>query len=202
MSASPWNVGLTVVGSLAVGLAIGSSWPSESAPVADEATLGSEQQDRVALALVTELRGIREVLERLEAVGPATRSIEVPVGEEGATANAPSDSWVAALGTRLGALEEKLAASATAAAEPRAAPPIRLPSESFEPAPLPSHADVSTREFSKRHYFWSMQQVVDAYGLPEEMTINPHGEHIWGYEHGGETLEFVLHDGYVARVEW
>jgi len=34
------------------------------------------------------------------------------------------------------------------------------------------------------------------------MSINPHGEHVWFYPHGDRGLEFVFHDGFVARTEW
>ena len=44
--------------------------------------------------------------------------------------------------------------------------------------------------------------MVDAYGLPEEMSVNPHGEFVWSYPEGDDDLEFVFHEGALVRVEW
>jgi hypothetical protein len=44
--------------------------------------------------------------------------------------------------------------------------------------------------------------VVDAYGVPDEISTNPHGSQIWIYDDGDASLEFVFRDGFVLRVEW
>lgn len=74
--------------------------------------------------------------------------------------------------------------------------------DDFEPEPFPPREEYSTDAFSQRHMFWGYQQVLDAYGLPDEIAGNPHGHLVWCYQHDGEDLEFVFHDGFVLRVEW
>jgi len=158
MRDSPWIIGATIIGSLAVGLAIGvmagESGPSDHSD--GRTTARSAGEDRALNELIVELRAIREALVTQRAA-PA-RAVEP--GESPGTAGL--ESWFTQLDERLAAL----ASAATAGGEGALARPVRFPHERFEPTPFPMLDEVSTRDFSKRHLFWSFQQVVDAYGPP------------------------------------
>lgn len=183
---------LVITASVAVGVVIGSVLPQPAAPAAASETPAVDQQ--WGSELVAELRSLRELLARERSVIPIREAVSSPSVATPATLDpAVFESFFAAL-------DERLAQMASSAG--RFAQPVAPPNESFEPRPFPVREEISTRDFSKRHLFWSYQQVVDAYGLADTMSINPHGEHIWGYQHGDATLEFVFHEGYVARVEW
>ena len=182
---------MTLGAGLIGGAVIG--WAAHPAEKPSPTSSPSVLDDAVGRELVAELRALREHLTRTRPDTP-TRSpavVENPA--------APSTLDIAVFEEFFNALDARLATLVDASGSRRRVSP---PSDSFEPRPFPVREEISTKDFSRRHLFWSFQQVVDAYGVADTMSINPHGEHIWGYERGDATLEFVFHDGYVARVEW
>ncbi|MFG0319771.1 MAG: hypothetical protein ACF8XB_21045 [Planctomycetota bacterium JB042] len=202
MAGARWSVAAAAAASGVVGGIVGvflagaAPSPAAGAPSVD---LG---------AVVRELAGLRQVLEGESVArpasnpargGPARSSPERDVAPAGGTVEVESDARLSALESRLDALEATIVAVAAA---PRGALRIEAPRDATRAVPFPAREEVSTLDFSKKHRFWTAQEVVDQYGLPDHMSINPHGERVWGFDHGGATLEFVLHDGVVARVEW
>ena len=60
--------------------------------------------------------------------------------------------------------------------------------------------------FRKRHLFWTTQQVLDAYGKPDEIEVGEQSS-TWSYrlpvaDDEEETYTFYLSDGLVFSVEY
>lgn len=163
-------------------------------------------------ALVDELRRLREVVQdgrdaaltRVDPAGPAV----VTAADAASVPRERLSPWFEQLDQRLAALVDVLA---SAGRQGSATPPAALAGtlselvldhEGAEPEVFPPQEDFSTMGFSKRHVLWREQQVLDAYGVPDAMSVNPHGELIWSYFEGDDDLEFVFYDGRVLRVEW
>lgn len=197
------QVALPTLLSLLVGLwagwVLGSDVPAEPAGTESSQELLPGQAGPLQ-EIAAELRLLRQALER--PAGPAATRSLVPAGDAAGVGD--TRAWFEQLDQRLAALADRQAAAAGKIDAAASHDPTRLalPTADFQPTPFPGREEMSTRDFSRRHMFWTYQQVLDAYGLPEQMSTNPHGEHIWAYPHGDTHLEFVFHTGMLSRVEW
>ena len=57
----------------------------------------------------------------------------------------------------------------------------------------------ATRPLWRRHAFWTCQQVLDAYGLPDQIEAGD-GMMGWYYDTGERTLHFEFHEGMLVNL--
>ena len=83
-------------------------------------------------------------------------------------------------------------------------PVLQAPAAPTDPSALAALAALATednehREVWRRHAFWTCQQVLDAYGLPDQIDTSD-GNMDWYYETAGRTVHFAFSGGLLVNV--
>jgi hypothetical protein len=176
---------------LVAGALLGDVFSAPDAAVADPATL------RLLASLDETLRGLRA---DLAATGSeraaAPPSVAVPITRE--PDGARSDVTGARL-DRLATAVEAIAGGRVSAAEPAALQWI--PDRTIDPHVFNSLLLAEEVERDLGHHGWTHQQVLDRYGVPQNIGAANEGAQGWYYETtNGESFHFVFLSGRVVKV--
>jgi hypothetical protein len=167
--------------------------------VAPEERLSAQEGSGETLAqLMAEVVRMRQALERFAEAAALREPVTDAAG--GARADdAALRELVEELGLALRAVEGR---SGRGPAAPASA--LRLPAPDYRPRPVPRVIDLeqggNLREMNRQHILWSCQDVLDAYGLPDEIQAGGGEGFIWNYQGSDYKTCFHFVDGLVMSV--
>ncbi|HTF88516.1 MAG TPA: hypothetical protein VK843_08905 [Planctomycetota bacterium] len=173
--------------------------PVESPRPIEASAAGASMDPRLVEALMQlaqELREARSITPPL-AVPASMSSQRSPATESGESA---ISEFTAAVRELRAALQQT---GPGATANP---PPPRLPHEGLR-AWLPELApevEDRTVAYTRQHLFWSEQQILDRYGLPDQIDVHGNGGTRWWYQDNPSnkrSFAVVLYQGRVISVE-
>lgn len=222
MRLQPAHLLAAMLGSL-FGILVGLFLGGEAAPVttSEPVVLAAEPASAPATedAVLRELRDLSRRLDELAMQQPAAIPA-LPWESEGAPATPPVErdrepvlpaepaGTAAPVTVQLPAeltdwmvrIEKRLAMSSANNSTQLALP---APGSVSAPPPMPSLDDVEQETFERSHYLWSLQDVVDTYGMPD--VVHGEGSSIeweYKYENGGELddMHFVFTGGLCIRA--
>jgi hypothetical protein len=77
--------------------------------------------------------------------------------------------------------------------------PTRAPADRSALIALANEENDASRPLWRRHAFWTCQQVIDAYGLPDQIEYGD-GSMGWYYDTGQRTIHFVFYEGMLINI--
>ena len=136
-------------------------------------------------ALTAEIQLLRERL----AIEPAPAATERGPGEA-------SSADVERLLARIETLLER-------GLTPSAAPDLRRPQDGALPRALPilmKDDDHLRAVRAREHLLWTLQELLDAYGMPDSIRVDETGGQWLTYSSRDSTVSFIVHEGLVVNV--
>jgi len=157
-----------------------------------------------ALALLAaDLEAVRALVEHLATVppdSPVPAAQRVAVEGPARTDGDALEELGATLDEILERMERLEGQILLAGASRRQNAPLRLPARGVRPRPLPAMPtepdDAAEERFARSHDLWTYQDLLDQYGLPDDIHLDD-GQIEWEYRYpGGEDdVHFILRDG-------
>ncbi|HZL99590.1 MAG TPA: hypothetical protein VFD43_04985 [Planctomycetota bacterium] len=135
--------------------------------------------------------------------GPPAEPLDVPdAAGAGAAASPDLSALLARLDDVALLLQAQAAAGSSAFAGSLPLPPLDATRGTPDRSALVALAleeNDQTRQIWRRHAFWTCQQVLDAYGLPDQIEAGD-ATMGWYYDTGQRMVHFVFHEGMLINV--
>ncbi len=144
----------------------------------EDSTPASTSDPRLAEALIQLAKELRESRSSTSALNSP-----VPEPSQRSVATESGESALAELAVAVRELRAALQQSGGSAASANL-PALTRPRKDLRTWLPELAADVSDREaaYTRQHMFWTEQQILDSYGMPDSISVRENGVSIWRYE--------------------